>query len=182
VHQGVGLEEEVSVSDVDKMQVDAFLADSVVVADGKIYVQGAGWDNIVSAVFPFRHPRIGIGAILRVPYSATNQMHSFSVKIVDPDENRIVLGAAPPGADVPDGQVRELKGQFNVGRPPLLSAGDSQVVPIALNIDGLEFDTPNAYSVLISVDDEEMRRLPLRVRTVVQMQGFGSGQPPLRGA
>jgi hypothetical protein len=181
MHQDVGLDEEVSMVDVDKMQVDAFLADSVVVADGKIYVQGAGWDSIVSAVFPFRHPRIGLGVILRVPYTATNQMHSFSVKIVDPDENKIVLGAAPPGAEVPDGKVRELKGQFNVGRPPLLNAGDSQVVPIALNIDGLEFDTPNAYSAVISVDEEEMRRLPLRVRALVQMPGFGTGQLPIRG-
>lgn len=181
MHQDVGLEEEVSVADVDKMQVDAFLADSVVVAEGKLYVQGAGWDSIVSAVFPFRHSRIGIGVVLRVPYTATNHMHSFSVKIVDPDENRIVLGSAPPGAEAPDGQVSELRGQFNVGRPPLLNAGDSQVVPIALNIDGLEFGTPNAYSVVISVDEEEMRRLPLRVRTLVQMPGFGPGQFPIRG-
>lgn len=182
MHQDVGLEEEVTVANVDKMQVDAFLADSVVVADGKLYVQGAGWDSIISSVFPFRHPRMGIGVILRVPWAATNQMHSFSVKIVDQDENKIVLGAAPPGTELPDGKVRELKGQFNVGRPPLLNAGDSQVVPIALNIDGIEFDTPNMFSVVISVDDGDMRRLPLRVRTLVQMPGFGPTQLPFHGA
>jgi hypothetical protein len=180
VHQDVGLIEEVSMAEVDKMQVDAFVADSVVVAEGKIYVQGAGWDSIVSGVFPFRHPRVGVGVLLHVPYTATNQMHSFSVKIVDPDENSIVLGGSPPGGEAPDGKVRELRGQFNVGRPPLLNAGDSQVVPIALNIDGIEFSTPNAYSVVISVDEEEMRRLPLRVRNLVQMPGFGPGQLPIR--
>jgi hypothetical protein len=182
MHQDVGLEGVMSVADLEKMQVDAFLADSVVVAEGKLYVQGAGWDSVLSAVFPFRHSRVGIGVILRVPWTKTNQMHSFSVKVVDPDENKIVLGNAPPGTEVPDGKVRELRGQFNVGRPALLNAGDSQVVPIALNIDGLEFQTPNAYSVVISVDDEEMRRLPLRVRTLMQMPGFGPTQLPIPGA
>lgn len=180
MHQDVGLEGAITVADMEKMQVDAFLADSVVVAEGKIYVQGAGWDSIVSAVFPFRHSRIGIGVLLHVPWTATNQMHSFAVKIVDPDETKIVLGSAPPGTELPDGKVRELAGQFNVGRPPLLTFGDPQVVPIAMNIDGLEFETPNAYSVVITVDGEEMRRLPLRVRTLVQMPGFGPTQLPFR--
>jgi hypothetical protein len=65
-------------------------------------------------------------------------------------------------------------------RIPWWFIGDSQVVPIALNIDGLEFDTPNAYSVVITVDSEEMRRLPLRVRTLVQIPGFGPTQLPTR--
>jgi hypothetical protein len=150
-----------------QMEVDAFLADSVVVAENKIYAQGVGWDSIMTALFPFRQARIGIGVILRVPWTATNQMHDLSIKIVDPDENTVVLGTPPPGIELPE--VRELKGQFNVGRPPLLHPGDSQVVPIAMNIDGLEFTAPNTYSVVISVDGTAMRRLPIRVQSMVQM-------------
>ena len=37
------------------MQVDAFLADSVVTAEGKLFVQGAGWDNINAPGFPYAH-------------------------------------------------------------------------------------------------------------------------------
>src|SRR5690348_16399866 len=122
--------------DVDVMQVDAFLADSVVVAEGKLYVQGGGWDGIMTGTFPFRQPRVGIGIVLHVPWTATNQMHTFSIKIVDPDGKSIPLGDAPPGAESSDGKVRELRGQFNLGRPPLLMAGGSQTVPIAVNLDG----------------------------------------------
>lgn len=158
--------------DIDALEVDAFLADSVVVAENKIYAQGAGWDSIFTAGFPFKQPRIGIGILLRIPWSATNKMHEFSVKIVDQDGNKIALGAAPPGTNLPDGKVHELVGSFNVGRPPLLTPGDSQLVPIAVNVDGLEFAGPNFYSAVITLDGKDMRRLPIRVRTMVQMPGF----------
>jgi len=164
--------------DVDVLEVDAFLADSVVVAENKLYAQGAGWDSIFTAAFPFKQSRVGVGIFLRIPWTATNQMHNFSIKIIDQDGNKIVLGDAPPGANLPDGKVHELTGQFNVGRPPLLSPGDSQIVPIAVNLDGLEFTGPNSYSVIITVDGEDKRRLPMRVRTVVHMPGLAQQSRP----
>lgn len=164
---------------VNEITADAFLADSVVVADGKLYVQGAGWDMVFAGSFPVRHSRIGIGVLLRVPWTATNQMHNFSVKIVDPDEKQIILGNAPLGSGIPDGKVREINGQFNIGRPPLLTAGDSQMVPIAMNLDGIEFAEPNAYSVVLAVDGKELRRIPLRVKAVVQMPTAGPGPSQL---
>ena len=164
--------------DLEAVEVDAFLADSVVVAENKIYVQGAGWDTVFTGQFPFKHPRIGVGILVRVPYTETNKMHDFSLRIVDQDGNKVPLGDAPPGTNLPQGKIHELVGQFNVGRPPLLGAGDSQLFPIAVNIDGLEFLGPNNYSVAIIVDTKELRRLPLRVRTTMQMPGYAP--PPLR--
>lgn len=164
--------------DIDTLEVDAFLADSVVVSDNKIYAQGAGWDTIFTGAYPFRQARIGIGVILRIPWSATNQMHKFSIRIVDQDGHKVPLGDAPPGVTLPDGKVHELVGEFNVGRPAVLTAGDSQIVPIAVNLDGLEFAGPNSYSVVISVDNDERRRLPFRVRTVAQMPGFQQPTQP----
>ncbi len=166
--------------ELDVLRVDAFLADSVVVAENKLYVQGGGWDSLWTNNFPVRHPRIGIGVVLTVPWSATNQMHTFEVSIVDPNGKPIVLGDAPPGLELPEGKVRELRGQFNVGRPPVLNLGDSQVVPIAMNLDGLMFSEPTTYSVIVSVDGSEMRRLPIRVRSMVQSPS--PAQPPRTGA
>jgi hypothetical protein len=168
--------------EVDTLEVDAFLADSVVVADNKIYAQGAGWDTIFTSSYPARQPRIGIAVTVRIPWSATNKIHKFSIQIVDQDGHQISLGDAPPGANLPDNKVHELAGQFNVGRPPVLAAGDSQVVPIAVNLDGLLFSGPNAYAVLIAVDGEVKRRLPLRIRSVVQMQGLQQSVPPAQSA
>jgi hypothetical protein len=164
--------------DVDELEADAFVADSVVVAENKLYAQGAGWDSIITSSFPFKQPRIGIGIFLRIPWTATNQMHTFSIKIVDQDGSKIPLGDAPPGVSLPDGKVHELTGQFNVGRPPLLSPGDSQIVPIAANLDGLEFTRPESYSVVITVDGKDKRRLPIRVRTMVPMPGPAQPSQP----
>jgi len=165
-------------SDIDAVEADAFLADSVVVADNKIYAQGAGWDTIFANTFPVRHPRLGIGVTLHIPWSATNRMHKFSIQIIDQDGQPFPLGDAPPGANLPDKKLHQLTGQFNVGRPPVLVGGDSQIVPIAVNLDGLTFSGPNSYSVLISVDGVVKRRLPIRVRAVVQMPGFQPTPPP----
>jgi hypothetical protein len=167
-------------TDLDAVEVDAFLADSVAVAEGKIYAQGVGWDTIYTQIFPFQQPRIGVGVLLRVPWAATNKMHQFSLKIVDADDHEIALGDAPPGVDTPDGKIRELAGQFNVGKPPMLNLGDSQIVPMAMNLDGLVFHEPNTYNLMISVDGDPVRRLPIRVRATVQIPG--AAQPPRLGA
>ena len=151
--------------DVGAMDVTAFLADSVTVADGKLYVQGAGWNSISAPTFPVQHDRIGVGLLIHVPYSATNQMHTLEVGLQDFDSRRLPLGEVAPEVS-PDGKLYTLGGQFNVGRPPLLPAGDEQIVPIALNINGMRFEVPGPYSVVISIDGNEMRRLPFRVQAI----------------
>jgi hypothetical protein len=152
------------------MQVDAFLCDSIAQADGKLYVQGAGW-NVLSALrLPARHPRVGIGAVIRVPYTATNQNHSFTLHLEDEDGNRMSLGEGPDGMPgVIDGQLQVVGGEFNVGRPPQLPAGDEQLVPIALNLDGLVFTKPGMHSFVLTIDGTPLERLPLRVTQIAQV-------------
>lgn len=158
------------------MDVTAFLADSVVVADGKLFVQGAGWTTISASSFPVHHDRIGIGVLIHVPYSATNQMHALEVEMQDFDNQPVSIGDAPPEVS-PDGRLYKLGGQFNVGRPPLLPVGDEQIVPIALNVNGMRFEVPGMYSVVISIDGTEMRRLPFRVQPIQPTPGPLPGQP-----
>lgn len=147
------------------MDVTAFLADSVVVAEGKLYVQGAGWNIVSAPTFPTRHNRIGIGLVIHVPYSATNQMHKLEVGIQDEDGHQVPLGVAPDGSDAP-GPLFKLGGQFNVGRPPLLPPGDEQVVPLAMNIDGVLFENPGAYAVVIEINGTEVKRLRFRLQAL----------------
>jgi hypothetical protein len=157
------------------MEVDAFLADSIVSAEGKLYVQGAGWNGIFVQQFPTRHARLGIGALISVDYLSTNQMHQFEIHIETSDGQLVPLGDAPPGSPPevlgPDGKVARIQGQFNIGRPPILQAGDDQVVPLALNIDGLIFEKADSYSVVISIDGNVMKRLPLRIIPATQLSG-----------
>ena len=148
------------------MEVTAFLADSVTVADGKLYVQGAGWNSISASTFPAHHDRIGVGVLIHVPYAATNQMHTLEVGLQDFDNHPLPIGDVPPSEAAPEGKLYKLGGQFNVGRPPMLPVGDEQIVPIALNINGMRFDTPGPYSVVVSIDGAEMRRLAFRVQAI----------------
>src|SRR6266498_5473939 len=100
------------------MEIAAFLADSVVSAEGKLFVQGAGWNVLNAAGFPVRHPRIGIGVLVRVPYTATNQVHRLEVRMITADGEPVSLGDAPPEVGAPDGKLYVLGGEFSVGRPP----------------------------------------------------------------
>lgn len=145
------------------MEVDAFLADSVVTADGKLYVQGGGWNNINAAQMPHQHDRIGIGILIYVPYTATNEQHSLDISLEDADGNELLLGDPPPGVRSEDGKVRHFGVQFNVGRPPTIAPGDEQVVPFALNINGLQFERADRYAFVISVDGTAMKRLSFRL-------------------
>jgi hypothetical protein len=149
---------------IDDITVDAFLADSVAGADGKLYVHGAGWNTIHASRFPVRHPRLGLAVLIHVPYVATNQQHRLRVQIHDPDGGPLVIAEEPNGGHGESGPRTDVGGEFAVGRPPLLPAGDEQVIPIAINIDGIVIPGPAMYSVVIEIDGTEVHRLPFRVQ------------------
>lgn len=148
------------------MQVEAMLADSVVSSEGKLYVQGGGWNVINTAKVPTRQPRIGIALIVRVPYTATNQMHKFELYLQDADGDELPLADAPDAAS--DEKIRRLGGQFNVGRPPTLQPGDEQLIALAINLDGLTFDRADSYKFVIELDGSPEKELSFRVNQVLQ--------------
>lgn len=146
------------------MEVDAFLADSVVSAEGKLYAQGAGWDTVVAPSLPSRHPRVGVGVIVRVPYTATNEDHAAEVHLEDGDGHSLPLGEAPPGIPTEDGRIYRLGSQFKLGRPPHLLPGQDQVVALAFNFDGLVFERADLYRFVVAVDGVDVKNLALSIR------------------
>ena len=144
------------------MEVDAFLADSAESVQGKIYALGVGWNAIFAPAFPIVQPRISLGITVRVPYTATNQMHSITVHLDSEDGVRKQLGlnAGPDGEPTP---IMEIAGNFNLGRPPLLPAGDEQIVGFAMQIDQLQFDGPGMFTWEIEIDGAVLKRLPMRI-------------------
>jgi hypothetical protein len=150
------------------MEIDAFLADAAEAVQGKVYALGIGWDSIYARSFPVVHPRASIGLIIRVPYTATNQMHTVLVHLEYEDGGRVPLGAEPSETDAELKQVFEIGGQFNVGRPALLPPGDAQVVCLAMTVNGLTFEKPAMFHWVISVDGTALKRLPMRVQHLTQ--------------
>ena len=153
----------------EEITVEAFLADSVVNPDGKLYVQGGAWNVIHTPALPFRQARIGIAVIVRVPYQlATNQAHKFELRLENADGEQLPLGEAPPGTNVPDGKIRKIGGDFPVGRPPGVQPGDEQSVAIAVNIDGLLFERDGVYRFVVSIDGRDLRQLRFGINLLTQ--------------
>lgn len=146
----------------DEMDINALLADSVVSAEGKLYVQGGGWTKLSGEV-PFRQDRIGIAILIYVPYTATNEEHELDISLQDEDGNAMPLGDAPPNVKTEDGKIRHFKTHFAVGHPPTLAHGEEQAVPFALNINGLWIEKAARYIFVIAIDGTPMKQLPFRV-------------------
>lgn len=147
------------------MRVDAFLADSAEVVQGKIYALGAGWNTIFVRQFPAAHRRLAVAATVHVPFTETNTSHHFELKLVTQDGQDYPIGirADSDGKAQP---VRGMGGDFTLGRPVHLADGDEQVACFAFTIDGLRFASPGMFSWVVTVDGEECARLPMRVQQV----------------
>lgn len=149
------------------MRVDAFLADSAEVVNGKIYALGAGWNTIYVRQFPAAHRRLAVAATVHVPFTATNSSHNFEVKLVTEDGVDYPIGLRADAEGKPQ-PVRGMGGPFTLGRPPHLVDGDEQIACFAFTIDGLRFNEAGQYSWVVSIDGDELARLPMRVKLTPQ--------------
>lgn len=153
---------------ITDFRVNGWLCDSAVSVEGKLFIQGGGWNMISPTAFPAVLPRIGIALTVDVPYTATNQNHTLQISLEGEDGQTLSLG--PEGGDPTDPATvpapGKIQAQFNVGRPPGLMPGDAQPIPFALNIDGFTLAGPGAYAFVIEIDGTEMDRLIFRAAQV----------------
>jgi hypothetical protein len=139
------------VGDID---LDAFLADSVASVQGKLYALGAGWNRIAVALFPARHDRVGIGLLFRVRAGSPAEPRRFELRLIGPAGEELTLGSGS------EGPVNRIGGEFTAG------GADEQIVPIALNLNGLALPAPGAYRVVISMGGQDVKTLPFSVQTL----------------
>jgi len=152
--------------DPTAMHVDAFIADAAASSEGKIYALGIGWNGIYTNAFPATHPHLAVVVTIHVPWTQTNEMHQVRLHLETEDGARVRLGQTVTEAGADPVDVLMVGGDFSVGRPPTLPAGDEQIVPLSFDIDGVTFTGPGMYTWVVSVDERQMRRLPMRVSLV----------------
>jgi len=145
------------------VRVEAFLADTAEVVNGKIYALGIGWNTIFVRQFPAVHRRLSIGITAHVPFTDTNVQHKLEVRLVTEDGETYPIGMRADGDGNPQ-PIHALGGEFTLGRPPHLADGFEQVACFAFTLDGLRFDQARQFSWVISVDGEEASRLSMRVQ------------------
>jgi len=138
----------------------AFLAESVAVAGGRLFVQGAGWANLRVPALPAHPGRIGAGVILEVPLDRAGEEIPLVLRLEGPDGEPVGI-ASQPDADVL--VAAEVEGTLVPEPGPDGSPLDHQLVPIAFNLDGLRLETAGVYTLVVEVDGERTIEVPFGV-------------------
>jgi hypothetical protein len=128
------------------MEIDAFLADSVQAAGGKLHALGIGWQVIQASAFPVRHDRIGLGLVVRTTPDEAGA-HTLNISLLDPNGTPRLFGDKP---------------SFDAN---FASPEGEGTATLALNLDGLVFETEGAHTIVVGIDGAEAVRLPFRVQT-----------------
>jgi hypothetical protein len=103
---------------VDSLDLEwMILCDSAEVSNGKLYLLGGGWNRLTVNSLQTKRS-MSIAAAVRVPWFATNQRHSLEFKVETEDGK----------------ELASVKGEFEVGRPPGIPGGSSQLAQAVLNI------------------------------------------------
>jgi hypothetical protein len=139
--------------------VQAFLAESVAVADGRLFVQGAGWVHLQVPQLPGNPGRVGIGVLLSVPLTRVDERIPLAVRLEGPH------GEPVPLADYQSDMLvaAELEGSLVAEPAPPDSPLDFQLVPLAFNLDGLRLEAEGEYALIVEVDDVVATRVPFAV-------------------
>lgn len=131
------------------MKVTAFLCNHAESQSGLLYVAGAGVDRtfIPPGVPAPWAVSLGIGILVSVAWTQTNQQHALEVDLVDADGRPVHI---PTGPDATAPFKAALA--FNVGRFPELQPGQGQNVALAVNIPMLPLEHLGDYRFNISID------------------------------
>lgn len=123
-----------------------FPSDHGAVEGGKVYANGAFWDRLRFPTYPQVLP-ISLVAVLRIPYRAYLQDHTFEMSMVDSDETELPL---------------RVDGDFRVGASPDMRTGDPTTMPVAVRVNNVTIPQAGDYSFVLKVDGAEIARYAFR--------------------
>ena len=135
-----------------------FPADHAAAENGKVYANGAYWTVLRFPAFPATLPTCAVVTVLKVPFHQSQADHDFVIGLEDHQQRRLP-------------QLR-VEGSFRTSPGLLAEFGEGGVLPIAVQVHGLTFDSPGHYSFVIEVDGNLLDRYRFRVIHVA-MPGLG---------
>ncbi|HMO52898.1 MAG TPA: hypothetical protein PJ994_00175 [Tepidiformaceae bacterium] len=131
------------------MQIDyALLAEHAEVTGNKLYLMGGGWDTMFAPDVP-APVRVVCATGIRVDWDETNITLPITLTIEDDDAQ----------------EVFRIQGQMNVGRPPNLAIGSSQLYQMAATMQ-VTLPRFDGYRVVVAVGegDAALRKaIPFRL-------------------
>jgi hypothetical protein len=117
------------------------LTDHSEAVNGKLYVNGGGWNVLRLPELPHEwafHIALGID----VGWDETNRRHDLNVELHDPD-----------GVELGEG----LSAEFETGRPPGMPAGQEQRLVMSIATSAT-FSTQGPHAAVVKVNGEEIGR------------------------
>lgn len=136
------------------MEIDyLLLAEHAEVTASKLYLMGGGWDTMSVPEAP-ANVRLMLAAGVRVEWDETNAPVPLLVRVDDEDAQEIF----------------RLEGQMNVGRPPNLLPGASQLSQMTFAL-ALKLPRFGGYRVSLTVGAEAAairRSIPFRLAQVTR--------------
>lgn len=151
------------------MKVTAILCNHAEAQNNLLYINGAGIDR--SFVPPGAPAPYGVtlalAILITVPWTATNEQHKAVIEMVDADGHPVTVPRAEGE------QALKVELEFNVGRPPGLTAGDEQSINIAVNFPGVPLPKMGTYRFNVQVDGSVEAEVPYRLVSMQQTVGFG---------
>lgn len=130
------------------------LCDHVAVAEGKLYINGGGW-NITG---PEPSPS-GIAIYLEVPWTHTNRPIRFKLSLLHED-GQPVMHSTPVGQ-----QPLVIQAEFEVGRPPGTKEGTPIPLAVPINLPAFPLEPDQGFYWEAEVDGSTQADWHLSFRT-----------------
>jgi len=138
---------------VSGVRVDAFLADAVLVEDGRLHAQAAGWDVLYAGAIPTVVDRIGLGLLLRVASGATRVDHELEVRLEGPAGEELPIGQDEP----------RLRGTFALDAPAAVAELEERTVAAGINFEAAPVTSAGRHRFVIAVDGVDVAAAPFAV-------------------
>ncbi|MCH8993649.1 MAG: hypothetical protein IH959_01610 [Chloroflexi bacterium] len=128
--------------EVEHTQVEwVILCDYAQMADGKLFLQGGGWERLtVNDDFPSKRI-VGIATSILIPWAETNQPTNLEIEVQTEDAQTLA----------------KINAQLKVGRPPDHPPGMPVRATVAANL-GLTFKTAGSYVIIARLEEQVMKR------------------------
>lgn len=134
------------------MQASVLLCDHAVVAEGKLYINGGGWDSTTPQTGP-----ISLAIFFQVGWDETNNRLPLHVFLLDADGNP-VSQPGPEGTTI----LVEARGEFEVGRPPGIKRGSTVAAPLAVQFNPMSLKPDSHYEWRVDLGEDTVVQATFR--------------------
>jgi hypothetical protein len=146
------------------VEADLLLCDHAEAVNGKLYINGGGWNAIFA---PGRPISVYLAALITLDWNEANIRHQLVAELLTED-GEVVENGDPP-------QPVSVNAQMEVGRPPGVRPGTELVAPMVLGFQGLTLPEGGYVWRLTAGDAVLARRTFQVVAPPAALPGFPPG-------